>query len=198
MSKTYNPSTHLSFMEGKVGSSLTGDPKVEPGNVISFTYQAKTGDGVDKEPLVLITNLNYQGELHGINMNYMTRVQVKALAAKFGMYKRYNMKNAMIEAYDKNYPMVRLQVRDTKGFYTGMIRPTLSSLLDSPQVAYRTYDIKRIGNLQLIDYDWGGVDRGFRNQVIAWEREDVLKSGKDAQVGKGITQAEADKESRDY
>ena len=192
MSKsTFQPQQHLGYIEGQVRTSLTGDPKIQPGCVIQFEY---TKSKTDPKPLVLVVNVNYQGELHGINMNYLTRIQAKVISERLGMYKMYPGKNALIEAYDKNYPLVRLQMRESKSFYDGTIKPLLKTLFKYPSLVYRTYSVSLISNVQLIDYDWGLEDRKFREQVIEWEREDALSAEKDAQVGEGISEAEADKD----
>ena len=192
MSKsTFQPQQHLGYIEGQVRTSLTGDPKIQPGCVIQFEY---TKSKTDPKPLVLVVNVNYQGELHGINMNYLTRIQAKVISERLGMYKMYSNKNALIEAYDRNYPLVRLQMREDKGFYNGTLKPMLKNLVKVPSIVYRTYKVGGISSVQLIDYDWGGIDRGFRAKIVEWEREDLLSAQKDAQMGEGLTQAEADKE----
>ena len=192
MSKsTFQPQQHLGYIEGQVRTSLTGDPKIQPGCVIQFEY---TKSKTDPKPLVLVVNVNYQGELHGINMNYLTRIQAKVISERLGMYKMYPGKNALIEAYDKNYPLVRLQMREDKGFYNGTLKPMLKNLVKVPSIVYRTYAVGAITQVQLIDYDWGGQDRSFRAKIIEWEREDMLSAEKDAQTGEGLTQAEADKD----
>ena len=187
----FQPQQHLVYMLGKIRRSLSADPKVEAGNVVQFRYsKAKT----DMTPLILITNVNFRGELHGINLNYMNRQQAKTIGNRMGMFKRYKQKKAMIEAYDKNYPLVRLQMRESKSYYDGTIKPLLKTLFKYPSLVYRTYSVSLISNVQLIDYDWGLEDRKFREQVIEWEREDALSAEKDAQVGEGISEAEADKD----
>ena len=192
MSKSaFQPQQHLGYIEGQVRTSLTGDPKIQPGCVIQFEY---TKSKTDPKPLVLVVNVNYQGELHGINMNYLTRIQAKVISERLGMYKMYPGKNALIEAYDKNYPLVRLQMREDKGFYVGTLKPMLKNLVKVPSIVYRTYAVGAITQVQLIDYDWGGQDRSFRAKIIEWEREDMLSAEKDAQTGEGLTQAEADKD----
>ena len=190
----FQPQQHLGYMLGKTRSSLTADPKVEAGNVVQFRYSGKGKNLRDGNPLVLITNVNFRGELHGINLNYVNRQQAKTIAKRMGMFKRYKQKKAMIEAYDHNYPLVRLQMRESKSFYDGTIRPLLKTLFKFPHLVYRTYSVSGISNVQLIDYDWGLEDRKFREQVIEWEREDALSAEKDAQVGEGMSEAEADKD----
>ena len=188
---TFQPQQHEGYIEGRAKTTLTGDPKIQPGCVIQFTY---TKSKTDPRPLVLVINPEFNRELHGINLNYLTRVQAKVISERLGVYKMYSNKNALIEAYDRNYPLVRLQMREDKGFYVGTLKPMLKNLVKVPSIVYRTYAVGAITQVQLIDYDWGGQDRSFRAKIIEWEREDMLSAEKDAQTGEGLTQAEADKD----
>ena len=90
-----------------------------------------------------------------VNINYLDRRQIQTLAGNIGLTALYPNKKAIKEAYDKGLPLVRAKCRPTAGFYSGVIRPSLKSLVKTPANAYRTYAVGRIGGVQLVDYNFG-------------------------------------------
>ena len=72
----YQFQQHIDNILNRKTYSLT---KVIPGNVIQFKYQAKIENPTDINPLVLVCNPNYNGELHGVNFNYLNEFKVQRL-----------------------------------------------------------------------------------------------------------------------
>ena len=68
---TFQPQQHEGYIEGRAKTTLTGDPKIQPGCVIQFTY---TKSKTDPRPLVLVTTPIYNGKLFGVNLNYLDEV----------------------------------------------------------------------------------------------------------------------------
>jgi len=127
------------------------------GQVIQFKYNPKMDNSTDVNPLVLVTNTSYQGELHGVNFNYLNYQQVQSLVSSIGLSKLYPNKRALTEAYNKGLPLVKVKCKASSAFYNGIIKPALKSLVKTPSAAYRTYSLNRIGGIQLIDYEFGLV-----------------------------------------
>ena len=142
---------HIPHIMNRKPGSLT---KTRPGEVIQFKYNAKIENPTDMNPLVLVVNPNYNGELHSINLNYLNRIQVQQLVKSIGLGKIHSNRKALGEAYNKGLPLVRVKCRRGSGFYSGTIKPLLKSLVKTPAVAYRTYSHSRIGSVQLIDYNF--------------------------------------------
>ena len=148
----YQFQQHIDNILNRKTYSLT---KVIPGNVIQFKYQAKIENPTDINPLVLVCNPNYNGELHGVNFNYLNEQQVRVLVANIGLTALYPNKKAVTEAFNNGLPLTKVKCRRSIGFYSGVIKPNLKSLVKSPSAAYRTYSLGRVGGVQLIDYNFG-------------------------------------------
>ena len=71
MASKYQFQQHIPHILNRKTYSLS---KVRPGEVILFKYNAKIENPTDINPLVLVCNTNFNGEFHGVNINYMDRV----------------------------------------------------------------------------------------------------------------------------
>lgn len=152
MASNYQFQQHISHILNRKTYSLS---KVRAGDVILFKYNAKIDNPTDINPLVLVCNTNFNGELHGVNINYLDRRQIQTLAGNIGLTAIYPNKDALVEAKNKGLPLVRVKCRESQGFYSGVIKPQLKSLVKTPSAAYRTYSLGRIGGVQLVDYSFG-------------------------------------------
>ena len=150
---------HIPHIMNRKPGSLS---KVLPGDIIQFTYNAKIQNPTDQNPLVMVINPNYMGELHSVNLNYLNRIQVQQMVKSIGIRTIHPSKRALKEAYKKGVPLVRVKVRRSKSFYTGVIKPLLTSLVKRPSAAYRTYAISRVGSVTLIDYNFDLEDKILR------------------------------------
>ena len=152
MPAKYQFQQHTSHILNRKTYSLS---KVKAGDVIQFKYNAEIENPTDINPLILVCNPMYSGELHGVNINYLDRRQIQVLAGNIGLKAIYPNKKAVKEAFDKGLPLVRAKCRPTSGFYSGVIKQSLKSLVKTPSNAYRTYALGRIGGVQLVDYNFG-------------------------------------------
>ena len=163
MASKYQFQAHVPHILNRKTFSLS---KIVAGDVIQFKYQAKIENPTDINPLVLVCNTNFNGELHGVNLNYLDRRQAQVLAGAIGLKVLFPNKQAVTEAYNKGLPLVRARCRPTQGFYSGTIKQTLKSLVKYPSAAYRTYSLGQIGGVQLIDYEFGlQLDKSQREKA---------------------------------
>ena len=161
MASNYQFQQHISKI-----LSRTPNKNVSNGQVIQFKYNAKIENPTDINPLVLVCNPNFNNELHGVNFNYLNIQQVQTLVGRIGLAKLYPNNKALTEAHNKGLPLVKVKCKASAGFYTVIIKPTLTSLVKTPSAAYRTYSLSRVGSIQLIDYDFGlPFDRLQRDKV---------------------------------
>jgi hypothetical protein len=99
--------------------------KYNTGDAVKFTYRKPTSK--DKNPSVLIITPNLDGKLHGVNLNYLSENEKKAILS---IFRSVNLKQLL---------------KNPETFYKSSIKPLLVS------DAYRTYDIQLIGNLNKIN-----------------------------------------------
>lgn len=99
--------------------------KYNTGDTVKFTYKKATSK--DKNPTVLIITPSLDGKLHGINLNYLSEIEKKAILS---IFKSANLKQLL---------------KNPEIFYKSSIKPLLVS------DAYRMYNVQLIGNLNKID-----------------------------------------------
>jgi len=111
---------------------------MKPGNLITFRYN-KTGIN-DKQPNVLVLGI-YNEKLHGININYLTSSQIKRLKSAFdqsSLANYFRSKKNISESIEKD-PLL---------FYNNYVKKFMRVINTN---CYRTYNIKNIKNVKIMD-----------------------------------------------
>jgi len=178
-SRKYNHSARISSY------STLSLSKLQPGTMISFNYNSK-----DKMPLVLPLFLDKSGHnnlLHCVNLNYLPENEVQ------GLYKSISKITPISfgDEGDLGESHTKVEFGDTKKsnnmsrkVYEKVVKPKLLSG-HSTTNCYRTYNVKDISNLRLVNY---------RLDIIGKKARDItgITKGKlsDAELHKNLSEGE--------
>ena len=145
-----------------------------PGMVCSFMYESSTK--LDKRPCILFLYLDKKTSdktlLHGVNLNYMKDPQIEML---FTLLSKRTTVKLEEESKFLNEKYLRVGIKGfrspqgipAKALYKSIIKPRYMKNFD----LYRTYDIKKIKALKVINYDLKILNE---NEQKGTEDEDKL------------------------
>ena len=124
--------------------------KVQSGDIVFFNYSGKKV--TTKRPLVLVLHPNWQGHLHGLNLDYIPEGTLREL----WKMTKVTLQGKIERLAKLRLPLLKADIGDPKRFYYSRLQGFLKSSLGSTGVAYRTYDVKAIGGMKQIDYRFEG------------------------------------------
>ena len=163
--RKYNHSRRIKDVQPAMVKSLY------PGTIVQFNY---IGNKIfDKKPMVLVLWNDYQGyKIHGVNLNYMKDPQIEML---FTLLSKRTTVKLEEESKFLNEKYLRVGIKGfrspqgipAKALYKSIIKPRYMKNFD----LYRTYDIKKIKALKVINYDLKILNE---NEQKGTEDEDKL------------------------
>ena len=124
--------------------------KVQSGDIVFFNYSGKKV--TTKRPMVLILHPNWQGYLHGLNLDYIPEGTLKEL----WKMTKVTLQGKIERLAKLRLPLLKADIGDPKRFYYSRLKGFLKGSLGSTGVAYRTYDVKAIGGMKQVDYRFEG------------------------------------------
>lgn len=128
------------------------------GDLISFRYPAVHKQGTrahDKSPEVLVLHPNWQGNLHGLNFNYLTRDEINLIRMLIDptfarQYKeKFNKRNPRLgQEVDNILNTARVADITSPGmFYNNIVRPFIKSRGWDP---YRRYVPSKMSGVRVL------------------------------------------------
>ena len=124
--------------------------KVHSGDIVFFNYCGKKV--TTKRPLVLVLHPNWQGHLHGLNLDYIPEGTLREL----WKMTKVTLQGKIERLAKLRLPLLKADIGDPKRFYYSRLKKFLKGSLGSTGVAYRTYDVKAIGSMKQVDYRFEG------------------------------------------
>ena len=124
--------------------------KVQSGDIVFFNYSGKKV--TTKRPLVLVLHPNWQGHLHGLNLDYIPEGTLREL----WKMTKVTLQGKIERLAKLRLPLLKADIGDPKRFYYSRLKKFLKGSLGSTGVAYRTYDVKAIGGMKQVDYRFEG------------------------------------------
>ena len=143
--------------------------KVQPGDIVFFNYSGKKV--TTKRPLVLVLHPNWQGHLHGLNLDYIPEGTLREL----WKMTKVTLQGKIERLAKLRLPLLKADIGDPKRFYYSRLQGFLKSSLGSTGVAYRTYDVKAIGGMKQVDYRFEGSSFAEDAQDKAEDIRDTKK-----------------------
>ena len=143
--------------------------KVQSGDIVFFNYSGKKV--TTKRPLVLVLHPNWQGHLHGLNLDYIPEGTLREL----WKMTKVTLQGKIERLAKLRLPLLKADIGDPKRFYYSRLQGFLKSSLGSTGVAYRTYDVKAIGGMKQVDYRFEGSSFAEDAQDKAEDIRDTKK-----------------------
>ena len=143
--------------------------KVQSGDIVFFNYSGKKV--TTKRPLVLVLHPNWQGHLHGLNLDYIPEGTLKEL----WKMTKVTLQGKIERLAKLRLPLLKADIGDPKRFYYSRLKKFLKGSLGSTGVAYRTYDVKAIGGMKQVDYRFEGSSFAEDAQDTAEDIRDTKK-----------------------
>ena len=143
--------------------------KVQPGDIVFFNYSGKKV--TTKRPLVLVLHPNWQGHLHGLNLDYIPEGTLREL----WKMTKVTLQGKIERLAKLRLPLLKADIGDPKRFYYSRLKKFLKGSLGSTGVAYRTYDVKAIGGMKQVDYRFEGSSFAEDAQDKAEDIRDTKK-----------------------
>ena len=143
--------------------------KVQSGDIVFFNYSGKKV--TTKRPLVLVLHPNWQGNLHGLNLDYIPEGTLREL----WKMTKVTLQGKIERLAKLRLPLLKADIGDPKRFYYSRLKKFLKGSLGSTGVAYRTYDVKAIGGMKQVDYRFEGSSFAEDAQDTAEDIRDTKK-----------------------
>ena len=143
--------------------------KVQSGDIVFFNYSGKKV--TTKRPLVLVLHPNWQGHLHGLNLDYIPEGTLREL----WKMTKVTLQGKIERLAKLRLPLLKADIGDPKRFYYSRLKKFLKGSLGSTGVAYRTYDVKAIGGMKQVDYRFEGSSFAEDAQDTAEDIRDTKK-----------------------
>tara|TARA_Y100000593_G_C4322760_1_gene344768 strand:+ start:2189 stop:2680 length:492 start_codon:yes stop_codon:yes gene_type:complete len=143
--------------------------KVQSGDIVFFNYSGKKV--TTKRPLVLVLHPNWQGHLHGLNLDYIPEGTLREL----WKMTKVTLQGKIERLAKLRLPLLKADIGDPKRFYYSRLKKFLKGSLGSTGVAYRTYDVKAIGGMKQVDYRFEGSSFAEDAQDKAEDIRDTKK-----------------------
>lgn len=122
-------------------------PLVKRGHIILFDYQKRE----PKPRMVFVLTARWKGMMHCIKLNAIPYLHFQQLLKRFKSEAPEVVKDAIAEM---RVP-TDMSIRAPKRFYKTYFKPANAFKKYDP---YRTYFIKGIKNVRLVDFDYGTMD----------------------------------------
>ena len=124
---------------------------VKPGHIIRFSY---SGENVsDPKPMVLVLHPNWQGKLHGINIDY---VPERVLQRLWNLV-QITLQGKIETLAKLRLPLLKADIGNPYSFYHSRLKGFLKSKLGKTSDAYRTYTYNGVSGIRIIDYKFKGA-----------------------------------------
>ena len=155
-----------------MSKQIISTPEIKPGMMLDFRY---TGvNAYDKNPLVLFIYKDDSGKntlLHGININYLYEKDVQSIFES--MSKLVDLKMDYSDSIISKRGYSQLQLEKNPKSLTGVTGIKLYEKIIKPKIfkiprtrdCYRTYDIKKITSLRLINYKFDIIEKEIREKT---------------------------------
>ena len=136
---------------------LTKEPSgyafLRPGMIIQFRYQKN--EAFDRRPLVYYLWRDRKHKMiHGVNLNYLYESKVQRLFKYID--KRTPVTETKSKVHDQTHTRVHMSrsgADSAKALYSNVLKPKILGDDD----AYRTYKIKYIKDIYVVEYDFDGA-----------------------------------------
>jgi hypothetical protein len=152
-----------------LSKNVISKSEIVPGMILDFRYT--NPKAYDKNPLVLFIYKDTRGDntlLHCLNINYLYERDIQSIFET--MSKLIDLKIDYDETED-SYTQLQLQKdpKSTTGItgkhlYERIIKPKIFKLQRTKN-CYRTYNIKKIQSLTLINYRFDVIEKRIREQA---------------------------------
>jgi len=120
--------------------------KLEAGKIVRFNYKGEYA--TVKRPLVLILHPRYKNKMHAISLDNISDVVLKQLKDIVTS----SLKDKIEKLIGLRLPLLKAEINDPQRFYDSKIKLFISTFFPKGVTPYRTYLVKNITNLRLIDY----------------------------------------------
>ena len=148
---------------GKPTGSAKG-VRLQPGHIVRFTYR---GEKVSiKRPMVLVLHPKWQGQMHGLNLDYIPQ---RVLLQLWELTKE-TLQGKIQKLIKLRLPLLKPDIGNPKSFYYSKLRRFLKGKLGGTSSCYRTYNIDKVSALRIIDYRFEDMDN-----VETYEEADALR-----------------------
>jgi len=138
----------LHLKQGRERSIINAN-QLEKGMIVTFRYQK-----LDKTSSIYVATVlnprwpnDSNGKVHALSMKEISYINFQEFAEGFGI--RYIPRFQKFKGVD--LPKIDM-VQASKRIYEGRIKPKLADKLNK---SYRTFNIKKMTSLQLLNYDFG-------------------------------------------
>lgn len=137
---------YSSHRKNILSEQVSNKNKLEPGHIVKFRYTGK--DVHEPRPLVLVLNPSWEGKLHGLalhtvseeTLNDLYDIVKESLAAKVA--KKLKLK----------WTPIKSDIRNPEDFYERRLKPFIREHFPKGESPYRTYTLKGVKNVRIIDY----------------------------------------------
>lgn len=169
---------------------------LEKGMIVEMTYKRrkKKGDASrleTKRYMVMVLNSNFQGFMHGITLENISSGKLNDIASDWGLVSVGRGSAFVTQGILTGLRIPKIQMVESSGrFYSARFRKS-KSLYDS----YRTFDIKNIGSVAVIDYEWDKpiFVQAFKDVIEAQKLEAELETKKEQEQRKKEAELKAKK-----
>jgi len=120
---------------------------LEKGMIVKLRYRAESHKKILKEYILVILNPNWKHKIHALSLEHVPEKTFMDLAENTGIVYAKNVIN-----YKKlNIPKLLIELSSNR-FYHRKLKLNISNKYND---SYRTFNIERITDMRLIDYDFG-------------------------------------------
>tara|TARA_Y100001963_G_C6581672_1_gene353730 strand:- start:75 stop:566 length:492 start_codon:yes stop_codon:yes gene_type:complete len=158
------PKYRITHKKNIIKEASFSKTKLEPGHIVRFSYSGK--DVTSKRPLVLVLHPKWKGQMHGLNLDYMSESVLKQLWD----ITKIELAGKIQKLTKLRLPLLKADIGNPRGFYNSRLKKFLRGKLGSTGVAYRTYKVGSIASLKIIDYRFEGAE---------WAQEEAEKHEKE-------------------
>lgn len=120
---------------------------LEKGMIVKMRYRADSHKKILKEYIILILNRNWKQKIHALSLEHIPEKTFIKMGEEFGIVYAKN-----IIKYKKiNIPKLLMELSSHR-VYHRKLKPYIKTEYNS---SYRTFTLKNVISLQLVDYDFG-------------------------------------------
>ena len=134
-----------------ISESAGNKGQLEPGTIVRFKYSGK--NVTTPNPLVLVLHSNYNGYLHGINIEYIP----EGVLTKLWKMTKLTLAGKIEKLAKLRLPLLKADIGNPQSFYNSRLKKFLRGSLGTTQAAYRTYKVGGVGAVKIVDYRFKGA-----------------------------------------
>ena len=153
---------------------------LEQGMIVEMTYKrrVKKGDPTrleTKKYMIVILNPLHDGFLHGISLENISSAQLNRIGNDWGLNNVSKGSAIITEGILTGLKIPKVKMEGSAGrFYSSAFAKTKPPVVDS----YRTFNIKNVGSVVVIDYEWDKpvFEQQFKKTIDAIELQRQTES----------------------